>query len=402
MITQKVDIKAYHNFCKKKSLEISRKFVMKLSGTINITRGINELRSRKLHLNDKNPIGIIKRKIEDHFSKEYNNLFKNFDNLSEIVTVQQNFEDLLIPKDHPSRNLSDTYYFDNETILRPQTSAHQTEIMRKGHKAFLITGDCYRKDTIDQTHYPVFHQMEGVRIWHESEIWDACKSANITLHKYCEIELKRTLDLLVHDLFPGRQNRWSEDYFPFTDPSFEMEVELDENKWLEIFGSGVINQKILNNLNMNEYVGWAFGLGLERLAMVLFDIHDIRQFWSKDKRFTDQYKDGKIRTFKKYSKYPACYKDISFWILNNTDTNDDRIIFDENELMDIVRNVAGDIIEDVCLMDEFINPKTGLKSMCYRFDYRHTDRTLTNDEVNDMHVDVRNAIENSLKVDIRG
>ena len=198
--------------------------------TLNISPNIMSLRERKLHQNNKNPIGIIKHEIESHFAKEYNGIFSTYDNLNEKVTVKQNFEDLLIPKDHPSRNLSDTYYFNNEYILRPQTSAHQTQLLRKyakdrndKDKAFLVTGDCYRKDTIDSTHYPVFHQMEGVRIWHKSE----------TTLEDVDKDLHDTLERLVTFLFPNREFRWLNDYFPFTDPSYEMEVKMDDD-WLEV------------------------------------------------------------------------------------------------------------------------------------------------------------------------
>ena len=118
--------------------------------------------------------------------------------------------------------------------------------------------------------------------------------------------------------------------------------------------------------------GWAFGLGLERWAMKLFEIDDIRLFWSKDPRFTSQFKAGEISKFKPYSKYPACYKDIAFWI------NDD---FNENNFHEVVRGVSGDLVENVELIDEFTHPKSNRKSVCFRVNYRHMDRSLTNEEV---------------------
>ena len=206
-------------------------------GTLNVSHKINELRGRKLHLNPSNPICIIKNHIFNHLNQTHGGIFVMKDDLNEVVTTKQNFEDLLIPSDHPSRRVTDTYYIDEGHLLRPQTSAHQTEMYRNGHKAFLVVGDCYRKDTIDGTHYPIFHQMEGVRIWKKTEM-----SADDV-----ERDLKATLDDLVSFLFPGNPTRWADDYFPFTDPSFEMEVQIgstgdDEKDWLEIFGSGVIHQ----------------------------------------------------------------------------------------------------------------------------------------------------------------
>lgn len=113
-----------------------------------------------------------------------------------------------------------------------------------------------------------------------------------------------------------------------------------QGDWLEVLGCGVLQQQIVRNAGLGEQVGWAFGLGLERLAMVLFDIPDIRLFWSKDPRFISQFKDGEITTFKPYSKYPACYKDVSFW--HDSD-------FHENNLCEVVREIAGDIVEQVSL-----------------------------------------------------
>eukprot|EP01084_Bolivina_argentea_P087611 158229_1 len=195
---------------------------------------------------------FIKRTGHSHLHRiSYHNLSESahvLDNLNEIVTTIQNFDDLLIPIDHPSRNITDTYYVDNNHILRPHTSAHQTEMMRKGLKSFLIVGDCYRKDTIDATHYPIFHQMEGVRIWKKTEMNE----------NDVENDLKLTLNNLVEFLFPGNPYRWNDDYFPFTDPSFEMEVKINndnnDDDWLEIFGSGVIHKNILKNCELNDEI----------------------------------------------------------------------------------------------------------------------------------------------------
>lgn len=96
--------------------------------------------------------------------------FQIFDSLSPIVTVEQNFDELLIPVDHVSRRPSDTYYVDTKRVLRCHTSAHQTALLRKGHDAFLVCGDVYRRDEVDSTHYPVFHQLEGVRVLKDDQV----------------------------------------------------------------------------------------------------------------------------------------------------------------------------------------------------------------------------------------
>jgi len=134
-----------------------------------------------------------------------------FDNLSPIVDVSDNFDKLLIPKNHPARSKSDTYYITDEKVLRTQISAHQNELLEKGYKSFLVTGDVYRKDEINTTHYPIFHQMELLTLI-EDDIDP-------------EKELKNLLSGLVEYLFPNCKYKYNDDYFPFTNPSYEIEVE---------------------------------------------------------------------------------------------------------------------------------------------------------------------------------
>ncbi|ETO33760.1 phenylalanyl-tRNA synthetase, partial [Reticulomyxa filosa] len=163
-----------------------------------------------------------------------------------------------------------------------------------------------------------------------------------------------------------------------------------------IFGSGVIHSKILENCKLGDSIGWAFGLGLERLAMPLFKIDDIRQFWSLDERFLSQYSDGKIREFAPYSKYPVCYKDISFWVKNES-------TFHEHDWMEMVRFVAQDLVEQVQLVDEFRSRKSDhLLSKCFRISYRHPDRTLTNDEVNRVQQAIIENSKNLFDLAVRG
>lgn len=117
---------------------------------------------RNLHNQEHHPIQVIKKHIQYFFGPE----FKCFDSEPPKVTIEENFDLLLIPKDHPSRSPSDTYYLDEKHVLRTQTSAHQNKFLRSGEKNFLVTGDVYRKDQVNATHYPVFHQMEGVCVMH--------------------------------------------------------------------------------------------------------------------------------------------------------------------------------------------------------------------------------------------
>ena len=189
-----------------------------------------------------------------------------------------------------------------------------------------------------------------------------------------ERDLKEVLGNLAKHIFGDVEMRWNTDYFPFTDPSLELEI-MYNNEWMEILGCGVIFDGVMKNANrdVTKECGWAFGLGLERWAMKLFEIDDIRLFWSKDPRFINQFRAGDITKFKPYSKYPACYKDISFWL------SDDQ--FSENDFFQLVRGVSGDLVENVEVIDSFVHPKTGKKSLCFRINYRSMDRSLTNEEI---------------------
>ncbi|MDC1709490.1 hypothetical protein POY81_22490 [Phocaeicola vulgatus] len=151
----------------------------------NISRSIEEKRNRKLHNNPSHPICMFKKHVQAYFSG-----YEIFDDLDEVVTVKDNFDDLLLPPDHPGRSMNDTYYLDNTHVLRSHTSAHQNMLLKQGHTMFLATGDVYRKDTIDRTHYPVFHQMEGVKILPEGS--DALT------------DLMNTLGGLIEYLYPGK------------------------------------------------------------------------------------------------------------------------------------------------------------------------------------------------------
>jgi len=269
-----------------------------------------------LHLRPGHPLNTIKAIISDHFKNTDG--FTTFDNFSPIVPTYNNFDSLLIPSDHPGRQPSDTYYIDETTVLRTHTSAHQVNgrskadelsqtvnkfvtdfdifvfiwrtiflfsiipqlhLMASSNSKFLVIGDCYRRDEIDYCHYPVFHQCEGVKLF---PLDSATEDEVIA-------DLKSSCEGLMGKLFGNDiEFRWGADYFPFTNPSFELEVKYN-GEWLEVAGSGVVKEEIVKNslVGGEEEVprkGWAFGLGLERLAMILFEIPDIRLFWSEDIR----------------------------------------------------------------------------------------------------------------------
>ncbi|KAK7693716.1 hypothetical protein QCA50_003288 [Cerrena zonata] len=394
----------------------------------NITSAIIHKLNKRLHLQPSHPLGILRTLIESHFPK-----FSAFSDMSPVVTPARNFDDLSFPADHPGRALTDSYYINKEYMLRTHTSAHEVETFKKGHREWLLTADVYRRDEIDASHYPAFHQVEGARIFHDTpnsmkEIEEDSTrlsaylaSSNIVIEDIPHISatnpvqpshdsvkaeliaknLKLSLNSLMLHLFGGHANvnegeplrvRWIEAYFPFTSPSFEVEV-MFHGKWLEILGCGVVLQSTLDRANVPDSIGWAFGLGLERIAMILFGIPDIRLFWSKDPRFLEQFAPGTINTFKPFSKHPPCYKDISFWLPSAT--------FHENDFCDLVRDAAGDSVEDVKLIDSFTHPKTNRTSHCYRVNYRSMDRSLTNEEANAYHDRVISELKQNFGVEIR-
>ncbi|XP_031565023.1 phenylalanine--tRNA ligase, mitochondrial-like, partial [Actinia tenebrosa] len=381
----------------------------------NVTPSILSKTDRRLHHVKNHPLKILKDKIHEFVYSAYlrhrnGPLFTMVDNIPPVVTVDQNFDSLLVPKNHISRSKNDNYYINSEYMLRAHTSAHQVDLIRTGLDAFLVTGDVYRRDEIDRNHYPVFHQMEGVRLFTKFDLSGDSKNPitlfekngkrtehNQAVHtlesvKLVEFNLKQTLTGIVENLCgENLELRWVDTYFPFTHPSWELEINFN-NEWLEVLGCGVMEQEILNNAGASEQIGWAFGIGLERLAMRLFNIPDIRLFWSEDPRFLDQFQDGSINEFKPFSKYPPTYKDVAFWISDG---------FSQNDLCEVVRNAAGDIVEKVEQIDAFIHPKTKEESQCYRITYRSMDKTFEADEINAVQDLVREELQKKLQLRLR-
>ncbi|CAL1596376.1 unnamed protein product [Knipowitschia caucasica] len=383
----------------------------------NVTAKILQRVGANLHNEPHHPLWIIKERIKEHFYSSYmgrwgNPLFSVHDNLSPVVSVEQNFDSLLIPPDHPSRKRGDNYYINRSTMLRAHTSAHQRELVRQGLDAFLLAGDVYRRDEIDSSHFPVFHQMEGVRLFSDHELFSSVDGGqHLSLFEdsgrrcgqkqevhsleavtLLQFNLKNTLTRLVHALFgPGVELRWVDCHFPFTHPSFELEVRFQE-QWMEVLGCGIMEQQILNSAGAGHKAGWAFGLGLERLAMILFNIPDIRLFWSRDPGFLQQFRVTDIHqpiSFKAVSRFPPLHNDISFWVPDS---------FCPQDFFELVRCVGGDLVEQVTLLDHFTHPKTGRRSECYRIVYRHMERTLTQEEVRQTHAAIERTAESELGV----
>ncbi|XP_022257670.1 probable phenylalanine--tRNA ligase, mitochondrial [Limulus polyphemus] len=384
----------------------------------NVSDRILNLIGKNLHHKQYHPLCLLKQRIVNFIYSKFvnsrgNPIFSVHDNLNPVVTLEQNFDNLLVPHDHPSRRLSDSYYINSKFMLRAHTSAHQHDLIKCGLDNFLVFGDVYRRDEIDSTHYPVFHQMEGVRLCGVSEFtqkyltvercstyWSSFETKSLTDDLQFEwkhiitdesISVDRRIFLVLLSDF---EYQWTDTYFPFTHPSWELEIK-HKNDWLEVLGCGIIEQRILEKAGAGHKIGWAAGLGLERLAMKLYDIPDIRLFWSTDSGFLVQFHtdnpDRQI-SFKPFSHYPQCINDISFWIPEE---------YSSNDFYDLVRSVGGDIIEQVTLVDVFTHPRTKRTSHCYRIVYRHMEKTLTQQEVNEIHTRIEEASRKKLHVEIR-
>jgi phenylalanyl-tRNA synthetase alpha chain len=301
--------------------------------------------------------------------------FKTFDliEVPQAVSTELAFDFFDFPKDHPARSTSDTYYVDSSHILRPHTTVMwyyylrdgrvKERMQRKESVGALSYGKVYRKDEIDRRHMNVFHQIDG---WYLTP-----KDQKIITQK----DLEAVLADIARAIF-GKEvkYRFNKDTFPYTDPSIEMEIEVN-GTWVEALGSGVVKGSVLKNFGVdpNAYNGWAFGFGLERLAIISMDLPDIRLLWSDDERIKKQLKLG--NTYEEVSKYPPVVRDISF-VVDST--------FVPNNYFDLIRDLGGDLVEEVELLDTYENPEkfgAGKASYTYRITYRSTDRTLTNKEV---------------------
>ena len=195
----------------------------------------------------------------------------------EIEWDEINFQKLRLGPDHPSRDTQETYYFDDKKLLRVHTSSVQIRYMQ-AHKPpirIISPGRVYRRDTIDATHLPSFHQIEGLMVDEKTTLTD----------------LLGILEHIAKRLFgDNRRVRFYGHNFPYTEPSLEVEVQDGNGKWLEILGCGMVHPEVLENcgIDSKKYQGWAFGMGADRLAMLKYGITDIRDLYSGDLRFLKQ------------------------------------------------------------------------------------------------------------------
>jgi len=208
----------------------------------------------------------------------------------EVDTVFNNFDALNAPPNHPSRDMTDTFYITENTLLRTQTSPVQARTLMKENPPIKIIspGRCFRVDTPDATHSPMFHQVEGLLV-----------DEGVTM-----ADLKGTLDSFAKQLFGSKvKTKFRPHYFPFTEPSGEMDVSCFKcggtgcrfckgSGWIEILGCGMVHPNVLKvgHIDTEKYTGFAFGMGVERIALLKYEIDDIRLLYENDMRFIQQFK----------------------------------------------------------------------------------------------------------------
>ena len=265
---------------KKKVLALKAQEEQLKAETIDITLPAKEIKPGKLH-----PLNTV---LDDMI-----NIFQSmgFDVVDgpEVETDHYNFECLNVPADHPARDMQDTFYLAENLLLRTQTSAAQIRTMetRKPPIRVICPGRVFRADEVDATHSPVFHQIEGLVV-----------DKGITM-----CDLKGVLEEFAHEIYGSDTKvKFRPSFFPFTEPSVEVDVTCSEcggkgcrvckgSGWIEILGAGMVHPNVLRSCGIDpeEYSGFAFGIGLDRLTTTRYKISDIRLLFENDKRFLDQF-----------------------------------------------------------------------------------------------------------------
>ena len=265
---------------KKKELKSAEQQKKLAEETIDITLPHKEIKPGKLH-----PLNTV---LDDMI-----NIFQSmgFDVVDgpEVETDHYNFECLNVPADHPARDMQDTFYLAENLLLRTQTSAAQIRTMenRKPPIRVICPGRVFRADEVDATHSPVFHQIEGLVV-----------DKGVTM-----CDLKGVLEEFAHEIYGSYTKvKFRPSFFPFTEPSVEVDVTCSEcggkgcrvckgSGWIEILGAGMVHPNVLRSCGIDpeEYSGFAFGIGLDRLTTTRYKISDIRLLFENDKRFLDQF-----------------------------------------------------------------------------------------------------------------
>lgn len=240
---------------------------------------------KKIRMGSKHPLTIVSEEVAQAF------LGLGFSVVDgpEVETDYYNFEALNIPLNHPARDMWDSFYIKEGVLLRTHTSPVQMRVMEKNKPPLRVIsyGKCYRRDAVDATHSWMFNQLEGFMV-----------DEGVTFS-----DLKGVLNLLAQKLFgEERKTKFLPGYFPFTEPSAEVYIDCFKcegkgcdfckgSGWIEILGCGMVHPKVLENAGYDpeKYTGFAFGIGMERIAMLKYGIGDIRLFFENDKRFLEQF-----------------------------------------------------------------------------------------------------------------
>ena len=252
---------------RKQTLEDERLNELIKQGRLDVT-----LPGRGLGRSGLHPITLTLQRIESLFQQI------GFDVVEgpEIEDDYHNFEALNIPAHHPARAMHDTFYFPDGRLLRTHTSSVQIRVMQQGEPPFrfIAPGRVYRCDS-DMTHTPMFHQVEGLLI---DEVVTFAELKGMLID-FLKVFFEKDLDI-----------RFRPSYFPFTEPSAEVDI-MGERGWLEILGCGMVHPNVLTNVGIDpeKYTGLAFGIGVERLAMLYYGVNDLRLFFDNDLRFLEQF-----------------------------------------------------------------------------------------------------------------
>ena len=265
---------------KKEELKLAEKQRKLAEEVIDVT-----MPSRPVKVGKKHPISQIIDEVNEIFIGMGFSIAEG----PEVETIENNFDALNAPKDHPSRDMSDTFYINEELLLRTQTSPVQVRTMKSQELPIKIIspGRCFRFDAPDATHSPMFHQVEGLVV-----------GKDVTM-----AQLKGTLDMFVKKLFGEHtKTKFRPHNFPFTEPSAEVDVTFFKCEgagcpmckgegWIEILGAGMVHPNVLRNCGIDPeiYSGFAFGMGLDRITMLKYEIDDIRLLFENDMRFLNQF-----------------------------------------------------------------------------------------------------------------
>ncbi len=362
-----------------------------------------------------NPVNMVAKMI---YGSDF---FKNFTNFKspEVVNEWETFDLFNFPDEHVARRTSDSYFIQkdenksNSMLLRPHTSvmwkyfledAKWKEILEKNWEVnVLSSGKVYRVDDVDPTHHECFHQIDWLKIIEKNK------------EEITQETLKEVLKNVIHTIFwDDIKYRFNKDTFPYTKESLEVEVMFNW-KWLEVLWAWIVLPSVMKKLwlDSEKYNWWAFGFWIERLAMTLKQIPDIRLFWSTDERVIKQW--WNFEAYKEISNFPPVYKDISILVPKEKFKKDeseskkswDLELKNEADLFEIAwitRDIWWDLIEELKITDIYENDKkfwNDKKSVSLKITFRSLERTLTNEEINKMYFQIRGKIQNELNYNLR-